>query len=120
MHHAPSKMDDSKGGVSRETPVRRVNVSFTNTEVAKDLVEHVLDIDAADQSAELGCRVPQLLGDQLLTRARRRGFRQSTLQGRNRLRKQMTMARAGYNRGFAARKVLFDEVGQRTIERVDP
>ena len=43
-----------------------VNVSFTNTKIAKDHVQNILDIDSASQSAERRRGRAQFLGDQLL------------------------------------------------------
>src|SRR5208282_1786579 len=49
----------------KHTP-RGVNQSFTNTEIAEDNVEDVLDIHPAGQPAERRGGRPQFLGDQLL------------------------------------------------------
>ena len=58
-----------QNGVSRETTTgRRVNQSFTNAELAEDLVQHVFDIDTAGQSAKGPGGLTQLFGDQLLAR----------------------------------------------------
>ena len=43
-----------------------VNVSFTNTEIAKDDVQNILDIDSAGESAKRRRGRAQFLGDQLL------------------------------------------------------
>ena len=44
-----------------------VNFSFTNTKIAKDDVQNILDIDSASESAQRRCSRTQVLGDQLLT-----------------------------------------------------
>ena len=43
-----------------------VNDSFTNTKIAKDDVQNILDIDSASESAERRRSRAQFLGDQLL------------------------------------------------------
>ena len=43
-----------------------VNVSFTNTKIAKDHVQNILDIDSAGEPAERRRSRAQFLGDQLL------------------------------------------------------
>jgi hypothetical protein len=43
-----------------------VNLSFTNTKIAKDDVQNILDIDSASESAERRRSRAQFLGDQLL------------------------------------------------------
>ncbi len=43
-----------------------VNVSFTNTEIAKDDVQNILDIDSASESAKRRRSPAQFLGDKLL------------------------------------------------------
>ena len=40
--------------------------SFPDAEIAKDHIQHVLDVDAARQPAKRAGSQPQLLGDQLL------------------------------------------------------
>ena len=44
-----------------------VNFSFTNTKIAKDDVQNILDIDSASESAQRRRGRAQVLGDQLLT-----------------------------------------------------
>jgi hypothetical protein len=44
-----------------------VDFSFTNTKIAKDHVQNILDIDSASESAERGRSRAQVLCDQLLT-----------------------------------------------------
>ena len=43
-----------------------VNLSFTNTEVFENLVEHILHIDPPGDASECTGSEPQLLGDDLL------------------------------------------------------
>ena len=72
---------------------RRINDSFTNTELAEDLVEHVLDVDTPGESAKGRRGVAQFFGDQFLMRSRGCSFGQGAAQGGCRLLKQIAVAR---------------------------
>ena len=50
----------------QNTPMWSLTISFTNTEIAKDHVQNILDIDSASESAERRRSRAQVLGDQLL------------------------------------------------------
>jgi hypothetical protein len=55
VKHAPAEYSDVV-----------VNVSFTNTKIAKDDVQNILDVDSASESAKRCRGRSQFLGDQLL------------------------------------------------------
>jgi hypothetical protein len=111
MHHCWSKWP-GQNGVSRETTTeRRVNRSFTNAEVAEDLVEHVFDIDAAGQSAKGPGGVTQFFGDYLFARRPCSALRHGAVQGGGSVLKCAPVARARYDRRFANRKRFSSELG---------
>src|ERR1700747_1324177 len=89
----------------------RINDSFTNAEVAEDLVEHVLDIDAAGQSAKGPGGVTQLFGDYLLARRPCGALRRGAVQGGGGVLKRAPVARSRHDRCFANRKRFSSELG---------
>jgi hypothetical protein len=97
-----------------------VNESFTNTKIAKDHVQNILDIDPAGEPPQSGgCRT-QFFGDQFLMLPEPDGLGQCPIEGAHRLFKQMTMPRARYDSGFDRRKILFGKTSQAIDELIYP
>src|SRR4029077_5231579 len=97
-----------------------INDSFTNAEVAEDLVEHVFDIDAAGQSAKGPGGVPQFFGDYFLARRPCSALRHGAVQGGGSVLKCAPVARSRYDRCFANRKRFSSELGQSAEQCVEP
>jgi len=81
----------------KQTP-RAANQSFTNTEIAENNVEDVLDIHPAGQPAEGRCSRPQLLGDQLFAPGATLG--QRTIERRHGVLQRPAVTRAGHKGGL--------------------
>ena len=79
--------------------MRPVKNSFTDTEIAKDHVQNIFNIDPPGQPAERSRCSPQLLGNQLLMAASFGRLRhRARSSAAKRLLKRMAMARAGDDR----------------------
>src|SRR5690349_7133279 len=120
MHHCRSKWA-GQNAVSRATATGpSVNQSFTNAEVAEDLVEYVFDIDTAGQSAKGRGRLAQFFGDQLLARSLYSTLRRRAVQGCGGFLKCATVPRPRYNRCFAKCKRVARELSQRAEQCIEP
>ena len=97
-----------------------VNESFTNTKIAKDHVQNILDIDPSGEPPQRGCCRTQFLGDQFFMLPGLGGLGQCPIEGGHRLFKQMTMPRARYNSGFDRRKILFGKTSHAIDELIYP
>src|SRR5579862_4487267 len=100
----------------RDAPV---NESFTNTEIAKDHVQNIFDINTPGQPPETRRCGAQFLGDKFFTLARFRCLGQCTIKRRNRLFQQLTMTRSGDDARLDSRKILFGESSQMLNEQIN-
>jgi hypothetical protein len=102
MFHVKHDADD--------TSAKTVNDSFTNTEIAEDRVQDILDINSANESAKNCCRRSEPLSDQLLASLL---MTQSAIERCHGLSQRLPMPAAGDQHRFRRRKVLRSKFSKR-------
>src|SRR6202044_1197580 len=97
-----------------------VNESFTNTKIAKDHVQNILDIDPPSKPPQRGGCGAQFLGDQFLMLFGLGSLGQCPIDGLHRLFKQMAMPGARHDSGFDRREKLLGKSSQAIDELTYP